>query len=76
MPWGDGTGPAGLGPMTGRKAGFCAGFRTPGFFRGRPGRACAPPGRRSGRMLACGGLMGLGAALVCSFFPRDGQSKN
>jgi hypothetical protein len=31
MPFGDGTGPLGLGPMTGRVAGFCAGFGRPGF---------------------------------------------
>lgn len=31
MPRGDGTGPMGQGPMTGRGAGFCAGFSTPGF---------------------------------------------
>jgi len=31
MPWGDGTGPAGYGPMTGRAAGYCAGFGMPGF---------------------------------------------
>jgi hypothetical protein len=31
MPWGDGTGPAGLGPMTGRGAGYCAGYPTPGY---------------------------------------------
>jgi hypothetical protein len=31
MPWGDGTGPAGLGPMTGRAAGYCAGYSTPGY---------------------------------------------
>jgi hypothetical protein len=31
MPFGDGTGPLGLGPMTGRTAGFCAGFGRPGF---------------------------------------------
>jgi len=31
MPGGDGTGPAGLGPMTGRTAGFCAGYPVPGF---------------------------------------------
>ncbi len=31
MPRGDQTGPAGLGPMTGRAAGFCAGYATPGF---------------------------------------------
>jgi hypothetical protein len=31
MPFGDGTGPRGLGPMTGRRAGYCAGFSQPGF---------------------------------------------
>ena len=31
MPFGDGTGPLGLGPMTGRGAGFCAGFAGPSF---------------------------------------------
>lgn len=36
MPRGDGTGPAGFGSMTGRKAGYCAGFSTPGFTK--PGR--------------------------------------
>ena len=40
MPWGNGTGPAGMGPMTGRAAGFCAGYpvpgyRNPGVFGGR-----------------------------------------
>lgn len=36
MPRGDGTGPAGMGPMTGRAAGYCAGYGTPGFL-GAPG---------------------------------------
>jgi hypothetical protein len=31
MPRGDGTGPMGMGPMTGRAAGYCAGFGMPGF---------------------------------------------
>lgn len=31
MPRGDGSGPMGAGPMTGRAAGFCAGYATPGF---------------------------------------------
>ncbi|MBP2666341.1 MAG: hypothetical protein H6Q76_1321 [Firmicutes bacterium] len=30
MPRGDGTGPMGTGSMTGRGAGFCAGFAAPG----------------------------------------------
>ena len=44
MPGGDGTGPMGMGPMTGRAAGFCAGYGVagymnpvPGFGRGRGG---------------------------------------
>jgi hypothetical protein len=32
MPRGDGTGPAGFGSMTGRAAGFCAGYSVPGFM--------------------------------------------
>ena len=31
MPAGDGTGPMGMGPMTGRAAGFCAGYGAPGY---------------------------------------------
>ena len=31
MPRGDGTGPAGTGPMTGRGAGYCAGYNAPGY---------------------------------------------
>ena len=38
MPRGDGTGPMGMGPMTGRGAGFCAGFGAPGFMNPMPGR--------------------------------------
>jgi len=41
MPGGDGTGPAGLGPMTGRAAGYCAGYPVPGFMNPVPGRAAA-----------------------------------
>jgi hypothetical protein len=37
MPFGDGTGPLGLGSMTGRAAGFCAGFGRPGFANPTPG---------------------------------------
>ncbi len=32
MPFGNGTGPAGLGPMIGRAAGFCAGYPVPGYI--------------------------------------------
>ncbi len=37
MPGGDRTGPMGAGPMTGRGAGFCAGFNAPGFVNARGG---------------------------------------
>jgi len=32
MPRGDGTGPLGLGPRTGRAMGYCAGYPTPGYM--------------------------------------------
>ncbi|NLP31090.1 MAG: DUF5320 domain-containing protein [Clostridiales bacterium] len=31
MPRGDGTGPYGFGPFTGRGAGYCAGYDVPGY---------------------------------------------
>ena len=34
MPRGDGTGPGGLGSMTGRGLGYCAGYSTPGYTKG------------------------------------------
>ena len=37
MPRGDRTGPTGMGPMTGRGAGLCAGFGVPGFANRGPG---------------------------------------
>jgi len=38
MPFGDRTGPRGMGPMTGRGGGYCAGFNRPGFINWLPGR--------------------------------------
>ena len=38
MPRGDGTGPAGMGSMTGRAAGYCAGYSVPGFANPYGGR--------------------------------------
>ncbi len=38
MPGGDRTGPAGMGPMTGRAAGYCAGYSVPGYMNPIPGR--------------------------------------
>lgn len=49
MPRGDGTGPAGLGPMTGRAAGYCAGYSVPGYANPVPGRGFALGGGRGWR---------------------------
>lgn len=48
MPGGDGTGPVGMGPMTGRAAGFCAGYGMPGYLNGIPGRGFWGRGRGGG----------------------------
>ncbi len=49
MPGGDGTGPVGMGPMTGRAAGYCAGYPTPGYMSPVGGRGFWGWGRgRSG----------------------------
>ena len=44
MPRGHGTGPMGMGPMTGRAAGYCASYPVPGFMNpyGAPGAYGAP----------------------------------
>lgn len=56
MPRGDGTGPQGRGSMTGRAAGYCAGYAAPGFANPEPGRGMGfgmgrglGPGFRGGR---------------------------
>ncbi len=49
MPGGDRTGPRGLGPMTGRAAGYCAGYPAPGYMSGLPGRGRGGFGRGGGR---------------------------
>jgi len=45
MPRGDGTGPGGMGPMTGRAAGFCAGYPVPGYMNPVGGRGYGGWGR-------------------------------
>lgn len=49
MPWGDGTGPWGIGPMTGRRAGYCAGYPVPGYLNPIPGFGRGFWGRGFGR---------------------------
>lgn len=55
MPGGDRTGPMGMGPMTGRAAGYCAGSNAPGFVNAGPGW-----GRGFGRGLGRGWGRGFG----------------
>jgi len=59
MPRGDGTGPGGMGPMTGRGAGFCAGNAAPGF--------ATAPGRGYGMGYGRGWGRGFGAGLGRGF---------
>jgi len=54
MPGGDGTGPGGMGPMTGRAAGYCAGYSAPGYMNPIAGRG------RFGYGLGLGGGRGFG----------------
>ena len=68
MPCGDRTGPAGMRPMTGRSAGFCAGFSVPGYANpvGRRGMGNGPGQRRWPR---------LEKLVLCNRYPRMGKSK-
>jgi len=67
MPAGNGMGPMGMGPMTGRAAGFCAGFGMPGYMnmiqggsRGLRGRGMGGGGGGRGwrHMFCATGLFG------------------
>ncbi len=57
MPRGDGTGPQGAGSMTGRAAGYCAGFGQPDFANAGPGFGRGRGGGM-GRGAWCGGGRG------------------
>jgi len=74
MPGGDRRGPSGFGPMTGRGAGFCAGYNMPGYmnpavgggFRG--GGFGRGGGRGFGRGYGAGGYRG-GSRFFGAGFP-------
>jgi hypothetical protein len=69
MPRGDGTGPAGLGPMTGRAAGFCVGYPVPGYMNPVGAKRFAPMAGPYGyRPIAYG--YGLPYSLVRPWFGR------
>lgn len=61
MPRGDRTGPNGMGSMTGRGAGYCAGFSTPGFMNNTMPRMGLGRGGGFGR--------GFGRGWNRSFYP-------
>ncbi|MGB7060798.1 MAG: DUF5320 domain-containing protein [Candidatus Zixiibacteriota bacterium] len=74
MPGGDRTGPRGLGPMTGRAAGFCAGYPVPGYLNPTFGRGGFGVGRGGfpwggGRGRAFGGGRGWGWRAGFSGYP-------
>ncbi len=64
MPFGDRTGPLGLGPMTGRAAGYCAGYSVPGYMNPIPGRGWGWFGRGRGRGWGRGWGRGFGRGWV------------
>lgn len=67
MPRGDSTGPMGYGPMTGRAAGYCAGYGVPGYANpglGRPVRYARGRGMGYGRGPRLGYSRGYGWAFV------------
>ena len=70
MPRGNGTGPMGLGPMTGRAAGYCAGYPVPGFMNPIPGRWGAPG---YGYGMAPGYGMGVGYGMAPGYYGGRGM---
>ncbi len=65
MPLGDKTGPLGQGPMTGRAAGFCAGYGQPGYANPVGGRGF---GMGRGRGFGRGMGFGFGRGFRNRFF--------
>ena len=55
MPAGDGTGPRGMGPRTGRGAGYCGGYDAPGWANPIPGRGLGLGRGRGGFGGRCSG---------------------
>ena len=77
MPVGDHTGPRGERPKTGRAAGYCAGFESPGYVNRGPGFRFGAVGAGERRLLAAwvlchqpGGLAAWGYWLA-AVWPAD-----
>ena len=60
MPRGNRTGPDGMGPMTGRGAGYCAGYNMPGYANPTGGRGSRGRGQGFGRGFGRGYGRGMG----------------
>ncbi len=82
MPAGDRTGPMGMGPMTGRGAGYCGGYGAPGYgagggFRGGRGGGFGFRGGFGGRGFGFGrgrgayGAWGPGAGMASPWEPEQ-----
>lgn len=68
MPRGDRTGPMGAGPMTGRAAGYCAGYSAPGFMSPGAGQGWGR-GRGRGFGMGMGWGRGSGYPFAAYSFP-------
>jgi len=79
MPRKDGTGPMGMGPMTGRGAGFCVGFAVPGYANPVGYRFGFGRGRGFRRMFYATGLPGWARSGVQNisgaYFASDADEK-
>lgn len=69
MPRGDRTSPMGLGPMTGRAAGFCAGYGVPGYMNPVGGSGYFGRGFGRGWGLGYGRGFGFGRGYGRGFVP-------
>jgi hypothetical protein len=67
MPNGNGTGPNGMGPLTGRGAGYCAGSASPGYANGVPGRGLGRGQAGLGRGMGRAGGRGMGYGRQAGF---------
>ena len=63
----------GFGPMTGRAAGFCAGFGRPGYMTSGPGRGMGFGFRGGGGRRRRGAWGAPWAAQAAGFWPRGPQ---
>lgn len=81
MPRGDSTGPMGMGPMTGRQAGYCAGYHMPGSLNIAGGRGMGMGYGRGGgfrrrsRFFATGMPGGAQFGSFAASFPQSDPKK-